>query len=166
MSEPRRLCFYGYVDRSYRAVRTLLRSRADEVFQHATNAAGERAGGIVSRLRLEGPGLEVGVDVRVQVTPSPEEPSQGGLPAVTHLHLSWRAANAAALFPSMSADLALSPLTFAETLVEFDGTYTPPFAAAGKVFDAVLGHRIAEATVHHFVNDVLEQLRRELPKDP
>jgi hypothetical protein len=34
------------------------------------------------------------------------------------------------------------------------------------VFDATIGHRIAEATVHRFVNDLIEELRREIPKDP
>ena len=163
MTESHRMSFYGYVDRPYDAVRNLLRSRAEAVCQRATNAASERT---AVRLHLERSGIEVGVDVRVDVTPRSEEPPEGGLPPITHLGISWRAANAAAIFPSMSADLALSPITFAETRVEFVGAYRPPFAAAGRAFDAVVGHRIAELAVHHFVNDLLEQIRRELPATP
>jgi hypothetical protein len=163
MSDARRLTFYGYVDRPYENVRHLLRSRPDEVLQRATNAASDRAGALLARLRLEGLGMELGVEVRVEVARRPDEPTEGGLPPVTHLGLSWRAANAAGLFPSMTADLALSPMTSVETRVEFKGTYRPPFAAAGKAFDAALGHRIAEATVHRFVQDLIDQIRIELP---
>jgi hypothetical protein len=107
--------------------------------------------------------MEVGVDVRVEVARRPDEPTEGGLPPITHLALSWRAANAAGLFPSMTADLAVSPMTSTETRVELEGTYRPPFAAAGKAFDATIGHRVAEATVHRFVNDLIDQIRIELP---
>lgn len=163
MSDARRLSFYGYVDRPYENVRNLLRSRPDEVLQRATNAASDRAGVLLARLRLEGLGVEVGVEVHIEVARRPDEPTEGGLPPVTHFVLSWRAANAAGLFPSMTADLAVSPMTSAETRIEFEGTYRPPFAAAGKVFDAAVGHRIAEATVHRFVNDLIDQIRIELP---
>ena len=43
MSTPRRLSYYGYVDRPYEAVRRLLLNRADELFQRATTTASERA---------------------------------------------------------------------------------------------------------------------------
>jgi hypothetical protein len=164
MSAPHRLRFYGYVDRSYEAVRGLLRSSAEEVMQRATSTASERANGLAARLHLEAAGVEVGVDVRVQVSRGTEEAPVAGLPPVTHIGLAWKAVEGEGLFPSMSADLALSPMTFAETRLEFEGTYRPPLAGVGKAFDAVVGHRIAEATVHRFVNDVIEQIRRELPK--
>jgi hypothetical protein len=164
MSAPHRLRFYGYVDRPYEAVRSLLRSSAEEVLQRATNTAGERARALVARLHVSAAGIDVSVDVRVKATRRPDEPGVAGLPPITHLALSWKAAKEEGLFPSMSADLALSPMTFAETRVEFDGTYEPPMAALGDAFDAVLGHRIAEATVHRFVNELIEEIRREIPK--
>jgi hypothetical protein len=162
MSEHHRLRFYGYVDRPYEAVRTLLRSRADEVLQRATNTASERARGLIARLHLEASGFDVGVDVRVDLHRKPEDVGVAALPPITHLGISWKAAEKEGLFPSMSADLAISPMTFAETRVEFEGTYRPPLALVGKVFDAAVGHRIAEATVHRFVNDVIEEIRREV----
>jgi hypothetical protein len=164
MSASHRLRFYGYVDRPYEAVRSLLRSSAQEVLQRATNTASERARGIVARLHVDAAGMDVGVDIRVEVERRPEDAGVAGLPPVTHLALSWKSAKEEGLFPSMSADLALSPMTSAETRIEFDGTYHPPLAAFGKAFDAVMGHRIAEASVHRFVNDAIEELRRELPK--
>jgi hypothetical protein len=58
MTDLQPLRFYGYVDRPYAAVRSLLRSRADEVLQRATNTASERARGLIARLRLEAAGVE------------------------------------------------------------------------------------------------------------
>ncbi len=166
MSDLHRLRFYGYVDRPYEAVRSLLRDRAPEVLQRATNTATERAHGIAARLRVEAAGVVVGVNVRLEIARRPEETGVAGLPPVSHFGLSWKAAEGAGLFPSMSADLAVSPMTSAETLVEFEGTYDPPLGRVGQAFDAVVGHRIAEVAVHRFVEDVIEEIRREVPKAP
>ncbi len=163
MREAYPLKFYGYVDRPYERVRTLLRSQAEEVLQRATHAASGRARNLVARLYVDGAGFELGVDVAVHVTKRLEEEALAGLPPITHLGLSWKAATHEGLFPSMSADLALSPMTFAETRIEFEGIYRPPLAAIGKMFDAAVGHRIAEAAVQQLVSDLIEQIRHELP---
>ncbi|HLK38257.1 MAG TPA: hypothetical protein VKU41_15950 [Polyangiaceae bacterium] len=164
MSDDHRVRFYGYVDRPYEASRMLLREHAQEVLRRATKTAGERARSLAARLSVEAGGVGVGVDVTLEVHRRPEEPGIAGLPPITHLDLSWKAAEAEGLFPSMSAQLTLSPTTFAETRVEFEGVYTPPLAVVGRAFDAAVGHRIAEAAVHRFVNDVIEEIRREVPK--
>lgn len=163
MTDAYRVRVYGYVDRPYEKVRNLLRSHGEEVLQRATNTAGERARDLVTRLHVDAAGFELGVDVVVQVTKRPDEEGLAGLPPITHLGLSWEAAAREGLFPSMSAELALSPMTFAETRVELDGVYRPPLAIVGKVFDAAVGHRIAEAAVHRLLNDLIEQVRREVP---
>jgi|CZKU01.1.fsa_nt_gi hypothetical protein len=161
MSTPRRLSYYGYVDRPYEAVRRLVLSRADELFQRATTTASESARDLVAELHAQAAGLEVGVDIRIDVAKEPDDPGAGGLPPVTQVALSWKAAERAAIFPSMSARLSVSPMTFAETRVEFEGIYQPPLGAVGRVLDSAIGHRFAEASVHRFVNDVIEQIRRE-----
>ena len=164
MSHPQVLRFYGYVDRPYEAVRNLMRTRANEVFQHATGAASERASELVARLRAGFAGVEVGVDIQIEVAKEPDEDAVAGLPPVTRLALRWKASERASLFPSMSAHLSISPMAFAETRVEFDGTYQAPLGVVGGLLNAAVGHQLAEATVHRFVNDVIEQIRRELPK--
>ena len=63
----------------------------------------------------------------------------------------------------MRAQLSAWPLTSTETQLELESAYTPPLGHAGKVFDAAIGHRVAEASVHRFLEDAVEQLRRELP---
>jgi hypothetical protein len=163
MNSPRLLRFYGYIDRPYGAIRSLLRARAADVFQHATNTASERANELVARLRSSVSGLEIGVDVRIDVAKEPEEEAIAGFPPVTHLAIGWKASRHAALFPSMSAHLSVSPMAFAETRLEFDGTYQPPLGVVGDLVNAAIGHQVAEATVHRFVNDVIEEIRREIP---
>lgn len=64
----------------------------------------------------------------------------------------------------MTAELSLWPLTSTETQLEILGAYRPPLGIVGNALDAAVGHRLAEATVHRFLDDVVEQLRRELPE--
>jgi hypothetical protein len=66
------------------------------------------------------------------------------------------------LFPFMRAELAIYPLTSTETQLDFRGVYEPPLGALGKAVNAVIGHRIAEASVHRFVSDIAEYLRQTL----
>ena len=62
----------------------------------------------------------------------------------------------------MKGELAVYPLTSTETQLDFSGTYEPPFGALGKTINAVAGHRIAEASVHCFIDDVGAYLRQTL----
>jgi len=66
------------------------------------------------------------------------------------------------LFPFMKADLAVYPLTSTETQLDFSGVYEPPLGPLGKAMNAIVGYRIAEVSVHRFVNDVAGYLRRTL----
>jgi hypothetical protein len=62
----------------------------------------------------------------------------------------------------MRGQLAMYPLTSTETQLDFSGVYEPPFGAIGKTMNAVVGHRIAEASVHRFIGDVAAYLRQAL----
>jgi hypothetical protein len=166
MNEPQPLKILGYVDRPYDAVRNLLQTRGGELLQRATMSAGDTTQALIARLRVGVAGLEVGVEVRVEVTRKPAEPEVAGLPEVSHVGVSWKAAHGESLFPSMRGDLSATPLTFGDTRIAFEGVYTPPFRSVGRALDALIGHRVAEAAVHRFVLDVVEQIRRQLPPGP
>ena len=64
----------------------------------------------------------------------------------------------------MKAELSIYPLTASETQLDFLGLYEPPFGAVGKAMNAIVGHRIAEVSVHRFVSDVTAYLRQVLSK--
>ena len=66
------------------------------------------------------------------------------------------------LFPLMKGELSVYPLTSSETQLDFSGIYEPPFGTVGKTMNAIVGHRIAEASMHRFIADVAEYLRQTL----
>ena len=66
------------------------------------------------------------------------------------------------LFPLMKGGRFVYPLTATETQLDFSGVYQPPFGTVGKTMNAIVGHRIAEASVHRFVSDVAGYLRQAI----
>ena len=89
-----------------------------------------------------------------------EERAQGATSSPeTRMQLQWEAAKSPRLFPFMRAEFSIYPLTATETQLDFAGTYEPPLGVLGSAMNAIIGHRIAEASVHRFVTDVAEYLR-------
>jgi hypothetical protein len=161
--QSRTLRCYGYVDRPYEAVRTVLHERPLELLRRATASAAARAEELASSLRVGIAGVELGVQVTIHVRAVRDEEGVAGLSPVTHVTVGWEAAQAPSLFPLMSAQLSARPLTSTETQIEIEGDYTPPFGALGTAINAAVGHRIAEASVSRLLDAVVEQIRRELP---
>lgn len=163
MSQPRKLRCYQYVPRPFGDVRELLRQRSMDVFRHATTTAAERAGAIAASLHAQAAGVDLGVEIRIHVQAIRDEESVAGISPAMRVMLGWEAVRAAALFPVMDAQLTLWPLTSTETQLELEGSYRPPLGVVGNAIDAALGHRVAEAVVQRFLEDVAEQIARELP---
>ncbi len=157
---------YDYVNQPYHLVRDALKHDAQAVFQSATKAATDRARSVASELRVDVAGLGVKADIKITVTRIIEECSDSlGAPS-THLLLEWEAATLPRLFPLMRAELSVYALTPTETQLDFLGVYQPPFGAVGKAMNAIVAHRIAEASVHRFVGDVAAYLRHALAPEP
>jgi hypothetical protein len=165
MSETHVIRCYEYVTCPYEDVRDALRADPLGFFQRATTEATTRARGLVTTLRVKVGSLDVGADAVVVVRSVVEEPSAPGIHAPrTRLAIEWSAAQAAALFPSMTAELSIYPLSKDETQIDFSGRYAPPLGLFGEAVDALVGHRVAEASVHRFVEDLAARLREELKK--
>jgi hypothetical protein len=62
----------------------------------------------------------------------------------------------------MDAELAIYPLSKDETQLDLRGNYEPPLGPLGEMLDAVVGHRIAEASVHRFLFEIATLLKSEL----
>lgn len=163
MSRSRRIRTFDYVNHPYERVRDALLADPEDVFRNATKAAASRAHDVASALHVNVAGIEIGAGIDIEIGEIEETP--GGRPSAvkTRIPLEWEAAEHPRLFPEMKGVLALYPLTDAETQLDFDGDYTPPLGALGSAIDAVVGHRIAEASIHRFVTDVADYLRRSLP---
>ena len=162
MSRGREIHSYDYVNHPYEQVREALSKDAPAVFLAATKAAASRAQSVASELRLDIGGIAIEADIRVFVKNVEVKSREGMSEPATRLQLEWEAAKMPRLFPLMKAELSIYPLTATETQLDFKGVYEPPFGPLGKAVNAVVGHRIAEVSVHRFVNDVAGYLRQNL----
>jgi hypothetical protein len=155
---------YEYVTHPFDRVRDALLTDAVGVFERATQTATGRAHALVSNLKVSIAGLEVGKNVVIRVgkvDPDTEAPGHLASGAI-RLDLEWHAETHRSLFPSMHASLLAYPLSATETQLDLRGTYEPPGGVFGSAADRLVGHRIAEASVHRFLDAVADQLRVEL----
>jgi hypothetical protein len=162
MSKGIEIHCFDYINHPYEQVRSALTKDVPAVFHSATRAAAARAQSIASELRIDLGGIAIEADIRilVQNIETKERDNMSG--PLTRLQLEWEAATMPRLFPLMKADLSLYPITATETQLDFKGLYEPPFGPLGKAVNAMIGHRIAEASVNGFVSDVAGYLRRSL----
>jgi hypothetical protein len=158
MSNAYDLRVYEYVNRPYDRVSEVLKRDAIGVFRRATASATARARSLVSTMRASVGPVELGADVDVQVS-SVEEERDAPLGPRTRLRLTWQATKHPELFPTMEATLDVYGLAPTETQVDFQGRYRPPLGVVGAAIDAVVGHRVAQAAVHRFVEEIAERLR-------
>jgi hypothetical protein len=159
MSKGREIHCYDYVNHPYDQVRDALSKDAIALFQSATKAAASRARSVASELRIDVGGIGIGADIRVSVKSIEVKDREAMADPVTRLQLEWEAATMPGLFPLMKAELSIYPLTATETQLDFKGFYEPPLGPLGKAVNAMVGHRIAEVSVHRFVRDVAGYLR-------
>jgi hypothetical protein len=152
---------YDYVNRPYDEVRQRLTGDAVSVFSKATKGAALRASSVASELRVNIGGIEVVKDIAITILSAEEEAQGFGGPKQTRISLEWEAAKNPRLFPFMSAELRVYPLTRTETQLDLEGNYEPPLGIIGSALDAAVGYKIAEASVHRFIGDVAAYLRAE-----
>jgi hypothetical protein len=162
MSKGREIHCFEYVNHPYEQVRDVLCGDALALFQSATKAATTRAHSVAAELRVNIAGIVVGTDIAISVKQVEEHARKVKSPVTTCLQLEWEAAASPHLFPFMCAQLSIYPLTATETQLDFSGTYEPPLGVLGGALDTIVGHRIAEASVHRFVSDVAGYLRTTL----
>ena len=132
------------------------------LFRAATAAASTRAESVAVGLRVDVGGMAIGTDIAITVDGVHQEETHGPASRVTRVDVHWQAANHPAWFPTMTASLSLYPLSADETQVDLDGHYEPPGGLLGAGADALVGHRIAEASVHQLVREIAYRLRAEL----
>lgn len=153
---------YDYVNHPYEKVSEALGGDALALFRDATKAASSRAQSVASELRVNIGAIEIATDIDITIHKIEERPRETLAAPSTRLELEWEAAKSPRLFPFMRATLSIYPLTATETQLEFAGRYEPPLGPLGNAVNAVVGHRVAQASVHRFVKDVADHLRSAL----
>lgn len=156
MNEGRSIRCYDYVNHPYEKVRDALHGDPVALFHRATRAAASRAGDVASALHVQIAGLDISTEIAIAVPGIVDEPGTVTSPETTRLQLQWEAASKPRLFPFMQAELSAYRLTAGETQLDFSGHYDPPMGAVGGAVDAVVAHRLAEASVHRFLGDLAE----------
>jgi len=159
MSQRREIRTYDYVNHPYSRVRDVLVADPAAVLRAATTAAASRAESVAAELRVDVGGVQVGAEITTSIGEIEESGGVAGSSPVTRIAIEWQAARRPHLFPLMSAVLSVYPLTATETQLDFLGRYEPPLGLLGDALDAMVGHRIAEASVHRFIGDVAHYLR-------
>jgi hypothetical protein len=153
---------YDYVNHPYAQVRDALSKDAPRLFQEATRAAASRAESLAAALRVDLGGFGVDAEIKISVKSIEETVSEVMSVPVTKLKIEWEAASMPRLFPLMSAEISVYRLTGTETQLDFFGLYEPPLGVLGKAMNAMIGHRVAEASVHRFLSDVAGHLREKV----
>jgi hypothetical protein len=164
VSKAKIIRVFDYINHPYEVVREKLGVDALSVFRNATKVAALRAKTVASELHINIAGIEVGTDILIFVKSIENQPKTVSSPPMTLIELEWEAAKTPRLFPFMKAELSVYPLTSTETQLNLTGSYEPPLGVIGSVIDSVVGHRIAEASVHQFITDIAVYLRSELSK--
>lgn len=152
---------YDYVNHPYTVVRDALGKDPLGIFRRATSAAAARADSLTAELKAKIGPVDVAADITIRVLGTEEGPSPLSTTA-TRITLEWEAAKNPGLFPVMRAVLSVYALTATETQLDLEGEYEPPLGAVGRVLDAAVGHRVADASVHRFLEQVAALLRDEL----
>lgn len=147
MSQRREIRSFDYVNHPYESVREALGADPAGVFKAATKGAQSRVRSVASALHVNIGGLEVGAEITIAVGQGEDTSTDPAFSRVTRIPIQWEAAKRPRLFPLMSADLSIYPLTSTETQLDFLGRYDPLMGLLGDAIDAVLLHRIAEASV-------------------
>lgn len=158
MPEGRAIDSRASVDLPYEQVRDVVHADALAIFQRATKVAEERRGESVAALSVELGGLVVRREITVTIRGIREDTAPAGdRPPVTCLEFEWQAADSPEWFPTMKAELRISPLSSSETEVALVSVYTPPMGVLGTAMDTIV-RRVAEASVRGFVAAVVRQI--------
>lgn len=152
---------YDYVNQPFARVSGALEQDMRGIVQRATTIASERAVELGGKLHAHVGPFDVSAHVSIDIGPMDDTPLGSGRPAL-RIPITWRAIRAKSAFPAMQAEVTVYPLTATETQLELAGTYEPPLGWLGRAIDSALLHRIAEASVLQFLQEIARYLREDL----
>lgn len=164
MSAAKKIRCIDFVEVPYDDVCDALSKNLNVLFHLATTKASSRVESVAAALHTNIAGIEFARDIDIDIK-SLEE-IEGPLRKKKVIGLDWKAASSPMLFPTMSAKLHIYAIDKNKTRLDLRGEYVTPFGFLGKAVDALVGHRIVEETVKHFVAEVAEYLlKHQEPMD-
>jgi hypothetical protein len=147
--------YYLELPLPFEEVREALLTRPQDWVPRVVEDAEER-GRLLLDVGFESRGRRVGKRVEIEL----------GRPFLlaskTILPLTWHATGPEALFPSLEADLEVAQLSERRTQLSVSARYRPPLGALGRAVDKVVLHRVAEATIKDFLDQIGETIQIRL----
>jgi hypothetical protein len=156
---------YDYVNHPFARVAAAFTADTAGVIQRATTVASERARELGAKLHAHVGPIDVTADVTIEIGPTDNTPLASGRECL-RIPIAWHAIRAPRAFPVMNAELTIYPLTSTETQLELAGSYEPPLGPIGRAIDAAILHKIAEASVLEFLQEIARFLREDLREKP
>lgn len=149
---------FAHVRRPAREIAGCLTVAAGDWLARLASTAWNDERDVVSHV---GPGDRL-VKRAVVVTVGPVRSRENG---VTSVPIHWEDRSHPALFPTLDADLVVTPLPGDKARLELLARYDPPFGLAGRVIDDALLHGLAESTVRAFLTQATAVLQDAAASD-
>jgi hypothetical protein len=109
-------------------------------------------------------GDEVGVELRRGPTIRQHVAVELGTPVslgeTTRWPLSWQPVGHNKALPAFAGTLEIAEHDGESTTLQVTGGYHPPLGLVGIIVDGAIGHRLAEASIEHFVAGLARRLDR------
>ncbi len=119
------------------------------------SSAEERGDQLLGEVGFPVSGRQVGKQVEIELGAPVRTPGRTWLP------ITWRATGPRGIFPTLEGELEVAALGPHLTQLGLSARYKPPFGLVGESLDRALLHRVAEATIHDFVERVGVALRQQ-----
>lgn len=152
---------FDYVNQPFARVAAALSLDTRGIIQRATTIASERAKDLGGKLHAHLGPIDVTAEIVLELGPMDDTAMPSGREAL-RIPIKWQAKRASRVFPVMQAELMVYPLTPTETQLELAGSYEPPLGPLGRALDGALLHRIAEASVLQFIQEIARYMREDL----
>lgn len=155
----RRLYTYTYVAQPFDEVCWLLAT----VPRRLLAGAAEQAGGLAAELVAEVSGGLGAVETTTQVSLHIGQFQPKGVLSAA-LPLRWEPASGSTALPVLVGEVEVTCVSVRPPLTKLAlvATYRPPLGLLGAAVDALLAHRVAEATAHRFLEQVAGRIDCDL----
>lgn len=119
---------------------------------------GDSGGELLARVGIELRGLQVYRHVRLSIGAAARLADGGAT-----IPIAWHPSGGEALLPDLHGTLDIEPVGH-RTQLTVNASYTPPLGVLGEAMNRMLLYRLADATMHDFVQRVASNVERTLTR--
>jgi hypothetical protein len=143
-----------------KAVEQALLASPTDWLPRLADGAGRHGQDLLVEVGIGAPDRGLRKRVRVSLGPVVRHPSR------TTLAMTWQPTGAGTLFPVLEAELEVGALGGHRTQLALNASYRPPLSVVGRAVDRALLHRVAEATVKDFLDQMGQAITGLVEQQP